>query len=137
MERVALYAPSYRNAAFTQNGIAEFNGLCSFQLYSATRSKGVRLSDKWDLRPLCSKLGYRVIQIRLPESEVPLDKMILEKLETQCISLSKQSSSLILLSEDIGNSSMKASSYGLKNLKYVAEHLSEWTSDVTNRFMRI
>jgi hypothetical protein len=35
--------------------------------------------------------------------------------------------------EDIGNSSMKASSYGLKNLKYVAEHLSEWTSDVTNK----
>jgi hypothetical protein len=27
---------------------------------------------------------------------------------------------------------MKASSYGLKNLEYVAAHLSEWTSDVTN-----
>jgi hypothetical protein len=29
---------------------------------------------------------------------------------------------------------MKASSYGLKNLEYVAAHLSEWTSDVTNNY---
>jgi hypothetical protein len=40
----------------------------------------------------------------------------------------KQSSSFDPTSqtEDIGNSSMKASSYG-KNLEYVAAYLSEWT----------
>jgi hypothetical protein len=36
--------------------------------------------------------------------------------------------------EDIGNNSMKAGSYGLKNLQYVAAHLPEWTSDVTNNY---
>jgi hypothetical protein len=45
----------------------------------------------------------------------------------------KQSSDPTSQTEDIGNSSMKASSYGLKNLEYVA-HLSEWTSDVTNNY---
>jgi hypothetical protein len=47
----------------------------------------------------------------------------------------KQSSSFDPSSqtEDIGNSSMKASSYG-KNLEYVAAYLSEWTSDVTNNY---
>jgi hypothetical protein len=29
---------------------------------------------------------------------------------------------------------MKASSYGLKNLEFVAAHLAEWTSDVTNNY---
>lgn len=36
--------------------------------------------------------------------------------------------------EDIGNNSIKASTYGLKNLKYVAKHLPEWTSDKTNNY---
>jgi hypothetical protein len=29
---------------------------------------------------------------------------------------------------------MKAGTYGLKTLQYVAAHLSEWTSDVTNNY---
>jgi hypothetical protein len=36
--------------------------------------------------------------------------------------------------EDIGNNSVKASTYGIKNLKYVAQHLPEWTSDKTNNY---
>jgi hypothetical protein len=38
-----------------------------------------------------------------------------------------------LQTEDIGNNAMKEY-YGLKNLQYVASHLSEWTSDVTNNY---
>ena len=32
-------------------------------------------------------------------------------------------------SEDVGDNSMKASEYGIKNLKYVMAHLPEWTKD--------
>jgi hypothetical protein len=32
-------------------------------------------------------------------------------------------------SEDVGDNSMKASEYGIKNLKYVMEHLPEWTKE--------
>src|SRR5690606_27634000 len=48
----------------------------------------------------------------------------------------KQSSSFDPSSqtEDIVNNSIKASTYGIKNLKYVAEHLTGWTSDKTNDY---
>jgi hypothetical protein len=53
---------------------------------------------------------------KLGTQEVPtLNKWILEKQEIQCISLVKSSSfDPTSQTEDIGNSSMKASSYGLK-----------------------
>jgi hypothetical protein len=82
--------------------------------------------------------GYRVIPNSVsPEAEVPtLEKWILEKAGDPMYKYGKQSSSFDPTSqtEDIGNNSMKASSYGLKNLEYVAIHLSEWTSDVTNNY---
>ncbi|WP_178985297.1 zinc-dependent metalloprotease [Winogradskyella helgolandensis] len=36
--------------------------------------------------------------------------------------------------EDIGNNSIKASTYGLKNLKIVAKNLPSWTSDQTDNY---
>ncbi|GGI57493.1 zinc-dependent metalloprotease [Winogradskyella haliclonae] len=36
--------------------------------------------------------------------------------------------------EDIGNNSIKASTYGLSNLKIVAANLPQWTSDQTNNY---
>ena len=82
--------------------------------------------------------GYRVIpNATSPEVEVPtLDKWIMEKAGNPIYKFGKQSSSFDPSSqtEDIGNNSMKAGTYGLKNLQYVAAHLPEWTSDVTNNY---
>lgn len=36
--------------------------------------------------------------------------------------------------EGIGNDQVKASTYGIKNLKYVAKNLPKWTSDETNNY---
>jgi hypothetical protein len=35
-------------------------------------------------------------------------------------------------SEDLGDNSMKASEYGIKNLKYIVNNLSDWTKDETD-----
>jgi len=47
-------------------------------------------------------------------------------------------------SEDVGDNSMKASEYGIKNLKYVMAHLPEWTkesndlyTDLTNMYRQV
>ena len=47
-------------------------------------------------------------------------------------------------SEDLGDNSMKASEYGIKNLKYVMAHLPEWTrdsngtyTDLTNMYRQV
>ncbi|TMI96085.1 MAG: zinc-dependent metalloprotease [Bacteroidetes bacterium] len=37
-------------------------------------------------------------------------------------------------SEDVGDNSMKASEYGIKNLKYVMAHLPEWTKEENNLY---
>jgi len=37
-------------------------------------------------------------------------------------------------SEDVGDNSMKASEYGIKNLKYVLAHLPEWTKEDNNLY---
>jgi hypothetical protein len=37
-------------------------------------------------------------------------------------------------SEDIGDNSMRASEYGIKNLKYVVAHLPEWTKEENNLY---
>src|SRR6476619_2446095 len=46
--------------------------------------------------------------------------------------------------EDVGDNSMKASEYGIKNLKYVMAHLPEWTkesndlnADLTNMYRQV
>jgi hypothetical protein len=82
--------------------------------------------------------GYRYIpNANSPEAEVPtLDKWIMEKAGDITYKFGSQSSSFDPTSqtEDVGNDAMKASTYGLKNLQYVATHLPEWTSDVTNNY---
>ena len=132
---------SYRNAAFTQKyGIAaSLMDYARFNYIAQPGDKGVRFIRQmgpYDYYAL--NWGYRVIpNTTSPEAEVPtLDKWILEKAGDLNYKFGKQSSSFDPTSqtEDIGNNSMKASTYGLKNLEYVAANLSKWTSDVTNNY---
>lgn len=132
---------SYRNGDFTQqNGIsASIMDYARFNYIAQPGDKNIRFIRKmgaYDHYAL--NWGYRVIpNTKSPEAEVPvLDKWILDKAGNPLYKFGKQSSAFDPTSqtEDIGNNSMKASSYGLKNLEYVASHLSEWTSNVTNNY---
>lgn len=81
--------------------------------------------------------GYRYLNAGTPEEEVPtLNQWVLEKADDPIYTYGKQSSSFDPQSqtEGLGDNPIKASTYGLKNLKYVAENLSKWTSDETNNY---
>jgi hypothetical protein len=132
---------SYRNGPFTQkNGIAaSLMDYARFNYIAQPGDKGVRfIRQMGPYDHYAVNWGYRVIPNSVsPESEVPtLDKWIMDKAGDPIYKFGKQSSSFDPTSqtEDIGNNSMKASTYGLKNLEYVAAHLAEWTSDVTNNY---
>lgn len=137
----AYEVENYRNGNFTQkSGIAA--SLMDYARYNYIAQPGdknirfIRQMGPYDHYAL--NWGYRVIpESKTPESEVPtLDKWIMEKAGNLIYKFGSQGSSFDPTSqtEDIGNNSMKASSYGLKNLKFVSEHLKEWTSDVTNNY---
>ena len=132
---------NYRNGPFTQkSGIAaSLMDYARFNYIAQPGDKGIRFIRQmgpYDYYAL--NWGYRVIpNATSPEAEVPtLDKWILEKAGDLNYRFGKQSSSFDPTSqtEDIGNNSMKASTYGLKNLEFVAANLSKWTSDVTNNY---
>ncbi|MCK7590975.1 zinc-dependent metalloprotease [Subsaxibacter sp. CAU 1640] len=131
---------SYRNGAFTQeNGIAA--SIMDYARYNYIAQPGdtnirfIRQIGPYD--HYATNWGYRWIPGATTEGEVPtLDAWIMEKADDPRFKFGKQSSSFdpSAQTEDIGNNSIKASTYGLKNLKYVSEHLPEWTSDVTNNY---
>jgi len=77
--------------------------------------------------------GYRVIpSAKIPEEEInTLDKWIEEKAGNPIYKFGFQRRNGFdpaSQTEDIGNDHVKASSYGIKNLKIVAKNLPEWTS---------
>ncbi len=131
---------SYRNGAFTQqNGIAA--SIMDYARYNYIAQPGdanirfIRQIGPYD--HYATNWGYRWIPNATTEGETPtLDAWILEKAGNPNFKFGSQSSSFdpSAQTEDIGNNSIKASSYGLTNLKYVSEHLPEWTSDVTNNY---
>lgn len=137
----AFDTESYRNGDFTQqNGIAaSIMDYARYNYIAQPGDKNVRFIRKmgaYDHYAL--NWGYRVIpNSKTPQDETPtLDKWILDKAGNPIYKYGKQSSTFDPSSqtEDIGNNSMKASSYGLKNLEFVASHLNEWTSNVTNNY---
>lgn len=137
----AFDTESYRNGDFTQqNGIAaSIMDYARFNYIAQPGDKNIRFIRKmgaYDHYAL--NWGYRVIpNAKTAEEELPtLDKWILEKAGNPIYKFGKQSSTFDPSSqtEDIGNNSMKAGTYGLKNLEYVASHLNEWTSNVSNNY---
>ncbi len=80
--------------------------------------------------------GYRKIPIvTSPEQEVKtLDKWIEDKADNPIYRFGAQRFDPSSQTEGIGNDQVKASTYGMKNLKIVAKNLPSWTSDQTNNY---
>ncbi len=83
--------------------------------------------------------GYRVIpNVKTPEEEVKtLDKWIKEKEGDRRFVFGFQrwnGFDPASQTEGIGDDPVKASTYGIKNLRFVAKNLPKWTSDKTNNY---
>ncbi len=80
--------------------------------------------------------GYRKIpNIESPEQEVKiLDKWIDSKADNPIYRFGNQRFDPSAQTEGIGNDQVKASTYGIKNLKIVAKNLPSWTSSQTNNY---
>jgi hypothetical protein len=131
----------YRNGDFTQkNGIAA--SLMDYARYNYIAQPGdenirfVRQMGPYD--HYATNWGYRVIpNTSSPEQETTvLNGWIMEKAGDPNYKFGRQSSRFDPQSqtEAIGNNPIKASTYGIKNLKYVAQNLPEWTSEKTNNY---
>ncbi|GAL76539.1 hypothetical protein JCM19275_1283 [Nonlabens ulvanivorans] len=132
----------YRNGAFTQeNGIAA--SLMDYARYNYIAQPGdenirfVRQMGPYD-HYATNWGGYRVIpEAASPEDEVAtLNSWIMEKAGDPTYKFGRQSSRFDPQSqtEAIGNDPIKASTYGMKNLKYVAQNLPSWTSNQTDNY---
>jgi hypothetical protein len=131
----------YRSGDFTQkNGIAA--SLMDYARYNYIAQPGdenirfVRQMGPYD--HYATNWGYRVIpNTKTPEQETTvLNRWIMEKAGDAKYKFGRQSSRFDPQSqtEAIGNDPIKASTYGIKNLKYVAQNLPEWTSKQTNNY---
>ena len=132
---------NYRKAPFTkQFGIsASIMDYARYNYIAQPGDEGVRYIRQmgpYDFYAV--NWGYRVIpNSTTPESEKEtLDKWIVEKADDPIYRFGNQMSSFDPRSqtEDIGNNSVKASTYGIKNLKIVAKNLPNWTSNATNNY---
>jgi len=131
---------SLRNGAFTQkNGIAA--SIMDYARYNYIAQPGdenirfVRQMGPYDHYAV--NWGYRWLPENSPEAEeATLNSWVLEKANDPKYKFGRQSSRFDPQSqtECIGDDPIKASSYGLKNLKYVAANLPKWTSGVTNNY---
>ena len=132
---------SYRDGAFTQkNGIAAT--IMDYARYNYIAQPGdtnirfVRQLGPYD--DYAINYGYRYIaDANSADAEKEtLNSWINEKAGNPIYKFGKQSSRFDPTSqtEDIGNNSIKASTYGLKNLKIVAKNLPSWTSDKTDNY---
>jgi hypothetical protein len=137
----AYNVEDYRDGAFTQkNGIAA--SLMDYARYNYIAQPGdenirfVRQMGPYD--HYATNWGYRVIpNATSPEQETKtLNDWIMEKAGDPKYKFGRQSSRFDPQSqtEAIGDDPVKASTYGIKNLKYVAKNLPEWTSDQTNNY---
>jgi hypothetical protein len=132
---------SYRDGDFTQkNGIAAT--IMDYARYNYIAQPGdenirfVRQLGPYDNYAI--NYGYRYIDNAKSadaEKEI-LSSWVMEKAGDPIYKYGKQSSRFdpTAQTEDIGNNSIKASTYGLKNLKIVAKNLPSWTSDKTDNY---
>ncbi len=132
---------SYRNGAFTQeNGIAA--SLMDYARYNYIAQPGdqnirfVRQMGPYD--HYATNWGYRwLADANSPEQEqATLTQWIIEKGDDPIYKFGRQSSRFDPQSqtEAIGDNPVAASTYGIKNLKYVSQRLPQWTSNQTNNY---
>ena len=132
---------NYRKADFTnKEGIsASIMDYARFNYIAQPGDQGVRyIRQMGPYDSYAVNWGYRLIpDAARPEDEVPtLDKWIEAKAGDARFRFGNQGTTFDPSSqtEDIGNDPIRASTYGVKNLKYVAQHLAEWTSKKTNDY---
>ncbi len=131
---------SYRDGSFTQeNGIAA--SIMDYARYNYIAQPGdenirfIRQMGPYD--HYATNWGYRFIPNATTESEKEtLNEWILAKKGDPKFTFGRQSSRFDPQSqtEGIGDDPIAASTYGIKNLKYVAENLASWTSNKTNDY---
>ncbi|SHH59559.1 zinc-dependent metalloprotease [Winogradskyella jejuensis] len=132
---------NYRDGAFTQkNGIAAT--IMDYARYNYIAQPGdqnirfIRQLGPYD--DYAINFGYRYYpeaKSADDEREI-LDQLVSAKSGDPVYMFGSQGSRFDPRSqtEDIGNNSIKASTYGLSNLKIVAKNLPAWTSDQTNNY---
>ncbi len=133
---------SLRSGSFTQKyGIAaSIMDYARYNYIAQPGDKGIRFIRQLGPYDHYSiNWGYRVIPgATTPEGEVKtLDKWIASKGDDPMYLFGVQRRGAFdpaSQTEGIGNDQVKASTYGVKNLKYVAKNLSKWTSDQTNNY---
>lgn len=132
---------SLRSGSFTQkNGIAA--SIMDYARYNSVAQPGdenirfIRQMGPYDHYAV--NWGYRWLpNIQEPEDEkATLNQWILAKADDPKFKYGRQSSYFDPQSqtECIGDDPIKASTYGIKNLKYVMTQLPSWTSDQTNDY---
>lgn len=131
---------NYRKPAFTkQFGIS--SSIMDYARYNYIAQPGdkdvrfIRQMGPYDYYAV--NWGYRYLSNENIESEkVVLNKWIEEKSNDILYRFGNQRSRFDPRSqtEDIGDNSVKASTYALMNLKIVAQNLPNWTSDKTNNY---
>ena len=131
---------SYRDGDFTQkNGIAAT--IMDYARYNYIAQPGdenirfVRQLGPYDDYSI--NYGYRYIDDAnsADDEKSTLNSWVLEKAGNPIYKFGGRGShDPTAQTEDIGNNSIKASTYGLKNLKIVAKNLPSWTSDQTDNY---
>mgnify|MGYP006072381237 CR=1 FL=1 len=135
----AYPADSLRSGKFTQKmGIAA--SIMDYARYNYIAQPGdknirfIRQLGPYDHYSI--NWGYRKIPlVKTPEQEVKtLDTWISEKADNPIYRFGAQRFDPSAQTEGIGNDQVKASTYGMNNLKIVAKNLPSWTSDQTNNY---
>ena len=134
---VAYPVDSLRSATFTQKyGTApSIMDYARFNYVAQPEDKGVALMpnigpyDKYAI-----SWGYRPILEKTAKEEKPiLDQWILAKADNPMYRFGHQQAGGVVdpssQTEDLGDNAMKASMYGIKNLKRILPNLEKWTSE--------
>ena len=132
---------NYRKADFTnKEGIsASIMDYARFNYIAQPGDQGVRyIRQMGPYDDYAVNWGYRVLPDAVsPEDEVPtLNKWVEAKAGDARFRFGNQGTTFDPSSqtEDVGNDPVRASTYAVKNLKYVAKNLADWTSKKTNDY---
>lgn len=132
---------SLRSATFTQEfGTApSIMDYARFNYIAQPGDEGVSLMpdvgpyDKYSIM-----WGYKpILDAKTPEDEQPiLNQWILERADDPVYRFGRQGNNYdpSTQSEDLGDDAMKASNYGIKNLKIILPNLMEWTAEEDKPF---
>ena len=135
----AFPVDSLRSASFTQKygTTPSIMDYARFNYVAQPGDEGVKLTPpylgvydeyaiKWAYSPIAGNLDFK-------EEAKILEKWVDEKAGDPLYRYGKQQVysryDPSAIEEDLGDDPMKASTYGVKNLKYIMEHLNEWIAD--------